>query len=146
MRRKQASGARPQYGFNSTEVARMTGASLRQLQWWDEHKLLHPAEKYGHRRGYSSEDVERIMVIMELRKRGVSIQRIRGILAKVIRETLRKPNSGREYIITDGDGRNVSCEPYAWVIPQILRTSKPVLLISLREIRDKLAGMNSQRQ
>jgi DNA-binding transcriptional MerR regulator len=125
------------YGYSSTQVSQLTGATARQLQWWDERNLLAPTEKKGHRRGYSVEDVRSVMLILELRKRGISIQQIRTLLGKVSRELSRRPDHGADtYVITDG--RHVSCEPAAHVIQRILKFSKPVWLLSMGEIRQKL--------
>lgn len=68
--------------FSSLEVADLTGVSLRQLQWWDEQGVVRPVQK-GHRRLYNVYEVVRVSVITGLRKKGMSLQRIRGVLAKL---------------------------------------------------------------
>ena len=39
----------------------LTGITLRQLQWWDERRIVVPARE-GHRRLYSTEDLAEIAV------------------------------------------------------------------------------------
>ena len=56
-------------GFNSSDVSRICGVSLRQLQWWDERKVVSPRQD-GHKRVYMSEEVVEISVIAELRRAG----------------------------------------------------------------------------
>ena len=62
--------------FTSREVMDLTGITLRQLQWWDERRIVVPARE-GHRRLYSNEDLAEVAVICELRGRGFSLQRVR---------------------------------------------------------------------
>ena len=45
--------------FTSTDVARIAAVSLRQLQWWDERKVVSPHHE-GHRRVYLAEEVVEI--------------------------------------------------------------------------------------
>ena len=65
--------------FTSTDVSSITGVSLRQLQWWDEKKVVSPRQE-GHRRLYLTEEVLEISVIAELRRKGFSLQKIRRVL------------------------------------------------------------------
>ena len=55
------------HGFNSRDVARICGVSLRQLQWWDERNVVSPRQD-GHKRVYMPEEVVEISVIAELRR------------------------------------------------------------------------------
>src|SRR5678809_444342 len=66
-------------GFNSSQVARICGVSLRQLQWWDERNVVSPRQD-GHKRIYKTEEVVEISVIAELRRKGFSLQKIRRVL------------------------------------------------------------------
>ena len=63
----------------SADVARLASVSLRQLQWWDEQKVVSPRHE-GHRRIYSPAEVVEITVIAELRRKGFSLQKIRRVL------------------------------------------------------------------
>jgi DNA-binding transcriptional MerR regulator len=63
-------------------VARLAGISLRQLQWWDERKVVSP-RKQDHRRVYVAEQVPEIFTVAVLRRKGVSLQKIRRILRLV---------------------------------------------------------------
>src|ERR1017187_1775656 len=76
-------------GYNSSDVARICGVSLRQLQWWDERSVVSPRQD-GHKRIYMAEEVVEISVIAELRRKGFSLQKIRRVL-----RFLQKDMSGR---------------------------------------------------
>ncbi len=71
--------------FTSREVVALTGITLRQLQWWDERRIVIPARD-GHRRLYSTEDLAEVAVICELRLRGFSLQRVRKVMRFLQRE------------------------------------------------------------
>src|SRR5260370_8853627 len=66
-------------GYNSSDVSRICGVSLRQLQWWDERKVVSPRHD-GHKRVYMTEEVVEISLIAELRRKGFSLQKIRRVL------------------------------------------------------------------
>src|SRR6266545_8334875 len=66
-------------GYNSSDVARICGVSLRQLQWWDERNVVSPRQD-GHKRIYQPQEVVEISVIAELRRKGFSLQKIRRVL------------------------------------------------------------------
>src|SRR5436309_12993519 len=65
--------------YTSTDVARIAGVSLRQLQWWDERNVVSPRQE-GHRRVYFPQEVVEVSVIAELRRKGFSLQKIRRVL------------------------------------------------------------------
>ena len=64
-----------QEAVGTGEVCRRTGATARQLQFWDEQGLLRPWKNENHRRWYLPAQVERIERIMELLGLGVALQR-----------------------------------------------------------------------
>ncbi len=71
--------------FTSNDVIALTGISARQLQWWDERRIVAPARK-GHRRIYSWDELVTVAVICQLRRRGFSLQRVRKVIAFLQRE------------------------------------------------------------
>lgn len=65
----------PADAVTSEEMAKATGASLRQLQRWDE--LLHVVPRYGqmyHARLYSPDQVAIVKKLVDLRKAGVPLR------------------------------------------------------------------------
>ncbi|MGC9971155.1 MAG: MerR family transcriptional regulator [Bryobacteraceae bacterium] len=81
--------APPAEAYSSSDVARVAGISLRQLQWWDERHVVSPQHQ-GHKRVYSPEQVVEITVIAELRRKGFSLQKIRRVLRYLQREMGRR--------------------------------------------------------
>jgi DNA-binding transcriptional MerR regulator len=96
----------PSEAYSSSDVARVAGVSLRQLQWWDERHVVTP-EHQGHKRVYSPEQVVEITVIAELRRKGFSLQKIRRVLRYLQREMGRRlsdvlANESDLHLLTDG--------------------------------------------
>ncbi len=69
-------------------MAGLTGLTARQLQWWDANRLFtsaiasHRTEAGGFtERRYTPLDVLELQVLADLRRRGFSVSRLRGLLA-----------------------------------------------------------------
>ncbi len=98
--------ARPTGTFTSHDVTRITGVTLRQLQWWDEQGVVSPMQR-GHRRLYQLHEVIEISLITELRRKGISLQKIRHVL-KFLQKELGKGlfesvrNGNEVHLLTDG--------------------------------------------
>lgn len=65
--------------YTTNEVSEMTGASLRQLQWWAEHNWIRPKRGKRYHREWSAEDVEKVRKILALRRAGVRHAEIRRL-------------------------------------------------------------------
>jgi DNA-binding transcriptional MerR regulator len=105
-RRARPDSEQPERTFTSTEVAKIAQVSLRQLQWWDERKVVSPRHE-GHKRVYSPEEVVEITVIAELRRKGFSLQKIRRVLRFLQREMGRRlaellDSESKLHLLTDG--------------------------------------------
>jgi len=93
-------------GFNSSDVARICGVSLRQLQWWDERNVVSPRQD-GHKRNYSKQEVVEISVIAELRRKGFSLQKIRRVLRFLQKDMGKRLSEALDaasevHLLTDG--------------------------------------------
>ncbi len=96
----------PERSCSSSDVARIAGVSLRQLQWWDEQKVVSPRHE-GHRRVYAPAEVVEISVIAELRRKGFSLQKIRRVLRFLQRDMGKRlvevmNGTGEMHLLTDG--------------------------------------------
>src|SRR6202162_2710795 len=92
--------------FASSDVSRIAQVSLRQLQWWDERKVVSPRQD-GHKRVYEPEEVVEISVIAELRRKGFSLQKIRRVLKYLQREMGKRlgdaqASESEVHLLTDG--------------------------------------------
>src|SRR5271163_3789135 len=104
-RAKNVEVAEEQY-FTSSDVARISGVSLRQLQWWDERNVVSPRQD-GHRRVYAPDEVVEVSVIAALRKKGFSLQKIRRVLRYLQKEMGKRLADAVEHdseihLLTDG--------------------------------------------
>ena len=66
--------------LTTNEVAKLSGATLRQLQWWDEQRLICPTHN-GHDRVYSQTEAASAVQLTKLREAGVSLQQCRDLLS-----------------------------------------------------------------
>lgn len=105
-RKGRPEAAEPDRTYSSIEVSRVASVSLRQLQWWDERKVVSPRHE-GHRRVYFPAEVIEITVIAELRRKGFSLQKIRRVLRFLQREMGKRlaevlQASSDLHLVTDG--------------------------------------------
>ncbi len=123
-------------GFTSNEVVALTGITPRQLQWWDERGLVVPARQ-GHRRLYSMEDVAEVAVIVELRRKGFSLQRMRKIVKFLRNELGRRLSqtvSGDSDYHLLTDGRHIYLETSEKQVIDILKNARqPMLTVCLSD-------------
>src|SRR6185437_1424018 len=135
-RRARPDSEQPERTFTSTEVARIAQVSLRQLQWWDERKVVSPRHE-GHKRVYVPEEVVEITIIAELRRKGFSLQKIRRVLRFLQREMGRRLGEARArnsnlYLLTDG--RSISLEDQQDRIIDLLKQARqPMFLVSVTD-------------
>ncbi len=122
--------------FTSREVAAVTGITLRQLQWWDERRIVVP-EREGRRRLYSLGNLAELAVIAELRDKGFSLQRVRKVVRALEREFQRRlvetVTAGSEYHLLT-DGRNIYVENSARQVMDILKNARqPIFAVCLSD-------------
>src|SRR5215475_8929825 len=123
-------------GFNSSDVSRICGVSLRQLQWWDERNVVSPRQD-GHKRIYSREEVVEISVIAELRRKGFSLQKIRRVLRFLQRDMGKRLsealNSTSEiHLLTDG--KSIFLEESPEKIIDLLKNARqPMFLVCVTD-------------
>jgi DNA-binding transcriptional MerR regulator len=122
--------------FTSTDVSRTAGVSLRQLQWWDERKVVSPRHE-GHKRLYRLEEVVEVSVIAELRRKGFSLQKIRRVLRFLQREMGRRladvlAAQSDLHLLTDG--RSIYLEDDHTRIIDLLKNAKqPMFLVCVTD-------------
>src|SRR5438874_5040510 len=132
--------------YTSTDVARISGVSLRQLQWWDERNVVSPRQD-GHRRVYLPQEVVEVSVIAELRRKGFSLQKIRRVLRFLQKEMGKRlsdavANESDIHLITDG--RNIYLEDQPNRIIDVLKNAKqPMFLVCVTDqLRRFQSGAN----
>ena len=101
--------------FLSVDVSRIAGVSKRQLQWWDERKVVSPRRE-AHRRVYVRQQVLEILTVSALRRKGLSLQKIRRVLRLMRRELGPQFSSAlgrgtKLYLLTDGRSIHIDEQP-----------------------------------
>jgi DNA-binding transcriptional MerR regulator len=125
-----------QKAFTSREVVSLTGITARQLQWWDERRIVVP-DRQGRRRLYSMEDLAEVAVICELLRRGFSLQRVRKVMRFLQREFGKRlaetvMGASEYHLLTDG--RSLYLETSPRQIVDILKNARqPMLTICLSD-------------
>ena len=120
--------------LSTATVSKLTGASLRVLDYWARTKLLAPSRREasgkGTRRSYSFQDVVAILTVCKLRERKCPLQQIRTAV-KYLKanypDTKAAETLSRLTLITDGkevylltDERqvmNVVTKQWVWSVP-----------------------------
>jgi DNA-binding transcriptional MerR regulator len=122
--------------YTSTDVARISGVSLRQLQWWDERNVVSPRQD-GHRRVYLPQEVIEVSVIAELRRKGFSLQKIRRVLRflqKDMGKRLSDALAAESEIHLLTDGKTIYLEETPDRIIDLLKNAKqPMFLVSVTD-------------
>jgi len=128
--------------YNSSEVARICGVSLRQLQWWDERNVVSPRQD-GHKRIYQAQEVVEISVIAELRRKGFSLQKIRRVLRflqKDMGKRLAEALTSTSEIHLLTDGKTIYLEEAPNRIIDLLKNARqPMFLVSVTDQVKRLA-------
>jgi DNA-binding transcriptional MerR regulator len=137
----------PERTYSSQEVSNVAGVSLRQLQWWDERKVVSPRHE-GHRRIYFAAEVIEITVIAELRRKGFSLQKIRRVLRFLQKEMgkrlaeVMEPNSGL-HLVTDGKAIYLE-DRHERIIDLLKNARQPMFLVCVSDQARRL--MESDRK
>jgi DNA-binding transcriptional MerR regulator len=126
----------PRDSFSTSEVVELTGVTARQLQWWDERRIVVPARQ-ARNRLYSATDLVDILVIEQLRRRRISLAQVRQVL-RFLRTELHARladlvTGAREFHLLL-DGKHVYLKTDSKQIVDLLRNAKqPMLLICLTD-------------
>jgi DNA-binding transcriptional MerR regulator len=135
-------------GYTSSDVARICGVTLRQLQWWDERSVVSPRQD-GHRRIYLPHEVVEISVIAELRRKGFSLQKIRRVLRflqKDMGKRLGEALSGESDMHLLTDGKSIYLEDTSDRIVDLLKAAKqPMFLVCVTDQAKRL-NIGQQRK
>jgi DNA-binding transcriptional MerR regulator len=122
--------------YTSTDVARICGVSLRQLQWWDERSVVSPRQD-GHKRVYLAQEVLEVSVIAELRRKGFSLQKIRRVLRFLQKDMGKRlsdalHSESETHLLTDG--KSIYLEEAPDRIVDLLKNARqPMFLVCVSD-------------
>ncbi len=147
-RKSRPVGNSGEQGFNSSDVARICGVSLRQLQWWDERSVVSPRQD-GHKRVYMPEEVVEISVIAELRRKGFSLQKIRRVLRflqKDMGKRLSEAISATSDVHLLTDGKSIFLEEAPNRIIDLLKNARqPMFLVCVTDQVKRLTALAERK-
>ena len=122
--------------FTTSEVSRIARVSLRQLQWWDERKIVCPGRE-GHNRAYLPAQVLEVIVIAELLRKGFSLQGIRRVARFLKREgghRLSRVLSRDPQLHLLTDGKSIYLEDRPGRVIDLLKDAKqPMFLVCVSD-------------
>jgi hypothetical protein len=127
--------------LTSAEVAGVAGISLRQLQVWEEERVA-VAGRQGRFRIYNLEQALFVVVLAELRQRGMSFQKLRH-LAPQIRLTLNEwrawelGQNRRLFLLTTGTKVYVADDPNK-TCDLVSNIFKPLLCVNLALCQERV--------
>jgi DNA-binding transcriptional MerR regulator len=122
--------------YTSSDVALISGVSLRQLQWWDERKVVSPKQD-GHRRVYEPQEVVEVSVVAELRRKGFSLQKIRRVLKYLQKDTGKRladalSSESDVHLLTDGKSIYLEESPDR-IIDLLKNARQPMFLVCVTD-------------
>lgn len=128
--------------FSSAEISEIAGVSLRQLQWWDEQKVVSPRHE-GHKRVYLAEEAVEIAAIAELRRKGFSLQKIRRVLRFLEKEMTRRVTevfsaSSEMHLVTDGKAVYLETDQNR-IIDIFKNAVQPMFLVCVTDLVNRLS-------
>ena len=130
--------------FNTKSVAKITGATQRQIDYWDHTNLVKPsvqeASGHGSVRLYSFSDLVQIKVTKTLKDKGITVQKIRKVIWWLNKNMpdVDKP-LGELKFLTDGQSIFALQQKPKEII-DILKNGQLVLSIALGDIIEELKG------
>jgi hypothetical protein len=123
--------------YSSADLcALIPGVSARKLQWLDEQGCLKPDRAGGRNRRYRIEDALTIAIIVDLRMRGLSLQRIRAIVRRIRLEAGRLiylvSNGQRPYLLIDGKSLSIELLP-ARILDELSTSKRHCFVVNVQD-------------
>jgi len=147
-RRSRSVASSGKQGYNSSDVSRICGVSLRQLQWWDERNVVSPHHDV-HKRVYMTEEVVEISVIAELRRKGFSLQKIRRVLRFLQKDTGKRlsealSSASDVHLLTDGKSIYLEEAPNR-IIDLLKNARQPMFLVCITDQAKRLSAAANRK-
>jgi len=123
--------------YTSTELVRLLpGLTNRQLQWWHERKMIKPDIR-SHKRQYSLNQALAVGLVMELKRKNQTLQKIRKSL-RMVEKLMAEQDV--DLVMLDAKQQPVIALTPESLLEKALDRPQPLILISLAEVRYKLTG------
>jgi DNA-binding transcriptional MerR regulator len=133
-----------QQRFSTQEVTRLTGATARQLQWWDEISLVVPARE-ANRRAYFPEQILDVQLMLELRRSHLPLETAQRVLrsfhGKAMPHLAEVARSRQKHFLLVNESGQWIVHSAEALMEQVARVAQPIYVISLREVLGRLGGL-----
>lgn len=126
--------------YTTVELADLAEVSDRQLQWWDERRVVCPMIS-GHRRLYTHRKAMQVMVVAALRRKGLSLQRIRKVLPIATRAMAAAAGMEQSYMVVTGRTAHITSATDQ-LVKLALDAAGTFLTISLSDLQKILDAHN----
>jgi DNA-binding transcriptional MerR regulator len=125
-------------GFTAHQASRFTGATPRQLRYWDEIGLVRPGVQRtggrpGVRRLYDFRDLISLKVVKSLLDGGMSLQRVRRAYEFLKRRAALEEHLSEVKLVTDGVSIFKICRKEGEVL-DALRNGQMAFFVAIDEI------------
>jgi DNA-binding transcriptional MerR regulator len=117
--------------YKTKELAAVTGVTVRRLQWWTDHKMIKPASRNLRELFWTNDHRAQVTFIAELRRRDVSLRRIKALWGKHHRDILDVP--GESYLVVFAKGSRFEYTPQT-AVAVATRAKGAVLVIPVRPL------------
>lgn len=123
--------------YTISELVDATGITLRQVRNWREEGLLLPCITNPKARGsqpamfYSAKQVLRVLVILELRAKGLTLRQIEGVESNLKKMYGKQLEEATNFLLTDGQTAFYA-ETKTRVV-DILKHARQITLVDVRE-------------
>ncbi len=124
--------------FSTNQVAEAAQVTLRQLQWWDERNVV-PVGISGHRRQYDRQRLLKTMLVAQMRRKGLSLQRTRRVLGTLNVAHLEK--NPQAFLIIRGVRYSIAYD-FHLALKEIAAQDGPVHVVAIAPLIETL---NKQR-
>jgi DNA-binding transcriptional MerR regulator len=126
--------------FRTAAVAKLADVSLRQLQLWEERRVV-IASRSGRVRLYTASQALFVIVVAELRRRGLSFQRLHR-LSVALRQLLEDHDivgyrHTCAFILTDGRQIQFADSPNK-TLQYVSNFFRPIVCVNLADCADRL--------
>jgi len=135
--------------FTTSEIAHITGFSLRQLDYWALHSIIVPDIQQslgpGTRKLYSTENVIQLQIVKRLKSFGWSTQKIRTAIDR-LREVMTDPDPLKKAILIHNKNTIIAlCKTKAGeriILDALSSTGQQVMPIVLEMLMEEILQLS----
>lgn len=130
----------PENALSSTTLMKCAGVTLRQLQCWEEQMMLVPVHS-GHRRLYSPQLALVVMIVAELRRKGIRFDALRAAIPGINKMlTLKRKRLGYYFLLVVDDQGSIVMASHneQMVLCALIQSVRPAWVIHIGELEARL--------